>query len=1028
MSEEQYRDRVRKELLQVRTDTDTGFRDQFGFIVDYNGGKPDTEGEGTLHTGVAVVALATGNFHQDAWETANANQYLQQLLETLRDRGWGNQDGLGRKHPIRHPNVFDYNSAGTAFRNSPLTKDGFGPIIAASLYAYKCPHSSDAVRGDATSLIQKWIEYLVFSQWRTHSNYIAGEFEPSNADGEIGTDSEHTKYYKNIFNNEGKRVKFKGPEAFLLLPHEIYALQNVGAALGQETSTWDVWKGGMLPELKQTITDLVAPYIGDACKRAISAILDKLKIAIPYSISLGAEGWNFGKLEGVFAVGIPSDVRMAIATSFGDAVRDIIREFVRLDNLAKGQTDQLLDLAVSRILDLLPNWLGADKWRAILTLALRQISPWLDGSIWLEAITYAGTLQLLKKLGVDIQSYSLWSYAVTFETRPELASLLRPIVQEFFSALRGQGNPVGMWAWLAEDSGRVNEQLETFVSAPSPYHWDKFAYGSEAYGDWVADVVTPPEEIGDKPNPANKQSPRLDYLVLQGLEEMGPPRGLPDVAQDWFDKFRDAVKDLFDNFLANAKQLIEHLGMVALDGLSKVDFHVDSPAIPPVHIHGDAGHGDAHGDVGHGDVHADAGHGDAHGDAGHGDVHGDTVHGDFHEDAGHWDQHLDIPSPTNFHSDFHTDTWAMKYHEDRHGDNRIEAHGDQSLGGAHGDSAIVRVHGDAGPLGVHGDSPAVGLHGDSPSVGVHGDSPSVGVHGDTPPVGHLDAHGDVGNGGHLDSPIIPPIKITSSTPHGDAHGDAGHGDAHSDIGHGDAHGDAGHGDIHADAGHGDAHADVGHGDAHGDLGHGLGGPHADWGGAGIHGDSGGIGLHGDSPGVGLHGDSPSLGLHGDSPSVGVHGDCPANELHADMPGLGHGDVHIDRADTRDGLEPSATHTDAPLAGIPGSIHVDTHADAPEAVHQDSHSDTTFGNIPPVLLSHVDSHADTNGPHQHSDSHSDSVRYDRSTMHIDMHADTGHPEHGDSHLDTTLTGPTQSHFDVHVDAIGPPHADAHGDAV
>src|SRR5262249_46030355 len=144
VTEQEYRDKVHRELLARRTDTQTGFRDAAGFIVDYSGGTPATLGEGTLHTAIAAVAIAAGNFHPDAWETAEANDRLAELLEALRRRGWGNQDGLGRRHPIRHPEVFDFNSAGTAFRNSPLTKDGFGAVLAACYYAFKCPHSSDA--------------------------------------------------------------------------------------------------------------------------------------------------------------------------------------------------------------------------------------------------------------------------------------------------------------------------------------------------------------------------------------------------------------------------------------------------------------------------------------------------------------------------------------------------------------------------------------------------------------------------------------------------------------------------------------------------------------------------------------------------------------------------------------------------------------------------------------------------------------------------------------------------------------------
>ena len=93
-----------------------------------------------------------------------------------------------------------------------------------------------------------------------------------------------------------------------------------------------------------------------------------------------------------------------------------------------------------------------------------------------------------------------------------------------------------MWAWLAEDSGTVNSQISTFVSAPSPYHWNKFAYGSEPYDTWVTDIVAPPEEDSTgKPNDSNKQSPRIDYLVVKGLAEKGLPPKLSTTVQSWTD-------------------------------------------------------------------------------------------------------------------------------------------------------------------------------------------------------------------------------------------------------------------------------------------------------------------------------------------------------------------------------------------------------------------------------------------------------------------------------------------------------------
>lgn len=103
---------ARNELL--RQSTGICFRDHYGFVVDYNEetkGKltPTTPGEACLHTAIAGIAIATGNYSQDEWEKANANQLLIELLNTLLDHGWGNKDNLGREHPIRHPDWLDFN-------------------------------------------------------------------------------------------------------------------------------------------------------------------------------------------------------------------------------------------------------------------------------------------------------------------------------------------------------------------------------------------------------------------------------------------------------------------------------------------------------------------------------------------------------------------------------------------------------------------------------------------------------------------------------------------------------------------------------------------------------------------------------------------------------------------------------------------------------------------------------------------------------------------------------------------------------
>ena len=522
MTEEEYREKVREELLAVRTDVrDVGFRDQFGFVVDIENGDPTTRGEGTLHTAIATVALATGNFHQDAWERAQANQFVLQLLETLRDRGWGNQDGHGLVHPIRHVDVSDFDASGNPFRLSPLTKDSFGAIMAACIYAYRCPHSSDAVRSVAVELFQKWRDYLVAHQWMTHSNYIAGEFERDDDE------------YRHICNEHCESQDFKGPESFMLLPHEHYALQCAEVALEQKTSHWDIWSQGIAVELGMAFTNLGAPYIGKASEQGMRLLLDHLEYRLACSVPLGPLGWSCRSIEGAYSIRIPEGVRESVSRTFGDLIRDLIRDYVRGQILSGPQASQLLGIAISRVLDGLPAGIGPSTWRSILTLGLRQITPWLDGSTWVEAATLATTLQILRRMNVSVQSYTLWSYATIFETRPELADLLRPLVQEFFRGQRADGNPNGLWAWLAENNRVVEEQLTTFYTHP-PDRWSSFAFGSTPFDEWF-----------NSPRKPEKQSPRLDYLVLHGLKEKGPPRGVTDVGQEWLESFRHAAAQAF---------------------------------------------------------------------------------------------------------------------------------------------------------------------------------------------------------------------------------------------------------------------------------------------------------------------------------------------------------------------------------------------------------------------------------------------------------------------------------------------------
>ena len=268
VSTEAYRQTARDELLARRSAGVTGFRDSYGYIVDYTNGQPDTLGEATLHTAIAIIALATGSYRPDSWEAAQANAMMEELLETVLVHSWGNKDSFGILHPIRHPDVYDYDEAGVRLRNRPMTKDGFNALVAAAYYAYDCPHSNDRVRSLARDLMSKWSQYLVLHQWRTHSNYLSGEFE---TDGH--------KKYKHIFSApepdpdpEKRRVSHAGPESFTLLPHEVYALKNCGARLGLVTAGWKVWLLDVPDGFEQMLIETAATYLTDATARVLDFV------------------------------------------------------------------------------------------------------------------------------------------------------------------------------------------------------------------------------------------------------------------------------------------------------------------------------------------------------------------------------------------------------------------------------------------------------------------------------------------------------------------------------------------------------------------------------------------------------------------------------------------------------------------------------------------------------------------------------------------------------------------------------------
>jgi hypothetical protein len=539
-----YRQTARDQMLSPWQGT-YGFLGDGGYIVDRftADGSEKTIGEGTLHTAIAAVAIAAGNYTQDPWEKGHADQVLEGLLETLTERSWGNADDLGRKHPIRHPHDYDYAADGTRFRNSPLTKDSFGAIIAACYYAGTCEHSSIGVKTKARALVEKWIEYLVLNQWRLHSTYIPGEFEAEGG------------HYKNIFSGPNREPKdYKGPEGFTLLPHEIYALKSAGTALEVVTDQIEPWTTSLPAALTQSIVDVAAPYLARLAGEALAFVLSSLTIRKPYEVNLGGvDDWLFGLLTGELVIDVlPEAAQRSIVEEFQNVLVDAIREGFRLVFLGGSPPVDLIGAAVNRIVDRMPDSLDRDSWLGLLTAAMKELAGWLDGTAWIEAGSFVGGLQMTQEIDKpDVTSYTVWSFATGCEPDQVMTTLLRPFAVHFWEYLRGTGNPNGLWAWFVGDAGTVEEELALFEALRHD-RWPNFAFGEKKFTDWSAQ----PED----PSPAFK-SPRLDYLVLDGLAEKESPQPTPGPAGDWWNVFVSAAlraidrikKEILDQYQADGR-------------------------------------------------------------------------------------------------------------------------------------------------------------------------------------------------------------------------------------------------------------------------------------------------------------------------------------------------------------------------------------------------------------------------------------------------------------------------------------------
>ena len=506
-------------------------RDAWGFIVTHNeDGEPDEINDAGIFTGIALATAALRGDH-DA---------VKQLLETLRDELWVDEGG----HLIlaRHPNSFNYSKNGDQFicgGNQPITKDGIVGITTGLYYAYS---ESSPNKQLAKEVMGKYITYLQDNQWKTIAHYPDDWWEK---DG---------KYFATVFsgdafglNGEG-RTKWKGPEGYMLSPSDMYAIQNVASKMGFATEHWQPWLNygetilQVLGDGAEQVVELVKNAVTDTITRALDSVLKEIKLHSKFSFHV-IPGVDWTLVEGA-DIEISQSDRENIIAYAEDAfckVFDFLGTLLRtFDPAIDYGTDipaflsyysNLAGRIADQIVRALPDWAQGDIWRSLVDEALQQTMPWLTGNAFGELIAFELASETAKEKETAAH-LAFWPTLLMYETRADMADLLRPMVADVHGALNSKMDML-LYAWLDNDTGKVDEWIQGFESNRS--------YGNLAYA-WVKPKKENSADIAADPamNPGHH---RLDYLILKALKAHGVPEGT--VAGNWIDHWSSQAKELW---------------------------------------------------------------------------------------------------------------------------------------------------------------------------------------------------------------------------------------------------------------------------------------------------------------------------------------------------------------------------------------------------------------------------------------------------------------------------------------------------
>lgn len=576
--EELYKRRVINKLTTtyMKGTPDLGFRDGHGYVIEINKDGPTQLGEGYYFTAIAAAAFAMNNYQSEIWEVQTNNQILEGLLNVLDEVSWTDPDSSGVRHPVRHVDMWEWHTSGVV-RQRPISKDAFGPMVAACYYAYNCPNSTSTVRNMAKSLLTHWVTYLSTNNWMLHSKHLQGEFVTED-------DKEFKGYYKNLrsYDKEHEkitgRIRYLGAESFILMPYELYAFKHCADSLGVPNSIWP-WVNTSLA-LGSSIGPQLMAIVAPVAKRGMKAVLDSLFYSKGYSIEF-IPNIKAATLRGTLQLSIPESVKEDICNTFEKALYDSADQNWFDPNAQHRGSRSMFRNPISSITDMFPAmYRRLPNLASILEDLMAQAMPWAETDFLSEYLAFetafdvkfggkltwvllttlnaTGGLIYEWKIGSATESppddslagYTFWSMLVEMEARPLMRFLLRPLANGYYSSMSGRGNRNGLWAWLIGDAMVVSEAIMTFMSRENEvYDWKAYAWAKN-YNEWVSEPrgSTSEEETGKK---KDEGSSRLDYLVLRGLTQVQVP-ATPVISIDSLKYLIDAVEDLIKDIIQRA--------------------------------------------------------------------------------------------------------------------------------------------------------------------------------------------------------------------------------------------------------------------------------------------------------------------------------------------------------------------------------------------------------------------------------------------------------------------------------------------